>query len=186
MTGLLGSVRALAYNKLVWGACVLGGAYGVGTLAAVACLPLVAHQWWTLRRIPGALAFAGGALALGGVVDSTLGALGVIRFADTLGFAWLVPPWMLAIWAIFVGVFVPLLGWLRGRPLLAALLGGPGGALAYGGGAALGAATLPMGAASVLIIGGVWMVLLPLLAAVCPAPRLPHAHQTLPTVKAAS
>jgi hypothetical protein len=55
------------------------------------------------------------------------------------------------------------LGWLKGRPALAALLGAVGGPLAYFAGHRLGGIELPDPAVALLVQGLGWSVLMPLL-----------------------
>jgi len=73
------------------------------------------------------------------------------------------PPWMIGLWLNFAAILNQSLGWLHGRPLLAALFGAVGGPLAYYGGARLGATeTIPgMEGLAILAIG--WGIMTPLL-----------------------
>ena len=69
----------------------------------------------------------------GSLADSGLWALGVIDYPahTTAWSAQLVPPWICALW-LAVGMLPRFsLGWLRGRPLLAAVLGAAGGPLSF-------------------------------------------------------
>lgn len=158
-----------------WFACVMGAAAGYqwfGPMAVVAFLAL--HLWLVTPRRP-ELIIAGVLLVAGFAGDTLLGLAGAIdpvRGADWPGL--LSPPWMVALWVNFGTTLSTSLRWLEGRPLLSALLGAAGGPSAYAGGAGLGAATLgEPSSLSLVMVGAVWAVALPL--AVALAARLRNA-----------
>jgi hypothetical protein len=83
------------------------------------------------------------ATLIGVVVDTTLGATGMISFT---GCACVTPPlWMVVLWPCFASLFDDLLRWVPTRPAIAVVLGLVGGPLAYVGGDALGALAFPGG-----------------------------------------
>jgi len=86
------------------------------------------------------------------------------------------PPWILGLWALFATTLNVSLNWLKGRWLVAALLGGIAGPLSYWAGARLGAVVLvePVPALVALSIG--WAILMPLLMAL--ARRYDGIHGT--------
>ena len=101
---------------------------GVLAALAFACLQLaVSEQRGADVRLIAA------ALAVGTLLDGTLAATGVVQYSSTPpalppGGA---PVWILALWAAFALTLNHSLRWLRGRPLVGALLGAVGGPLAY-------------------------------------------------------
>ncbi len=127
---------------LGWLACVLAAAAGrplwgvAGVVGLLGLHLLIAPQ--PLRDLRLVAAFG----AVGLVVDSTNALLGVFTFAAPVVPAWLCPPWLAAIWALFAIVPHGFLGWLLDRYRLAALLGAVAGPMAYWGGAQMGAITL--------------------------------------------
>ena len=161
---------ALAYgiHHIVWLACVLGAARGFGTLAALLCLPLLAAQMVLDRRRLSPLRWTLPVAAVGASLDSLLGLAGLIEFHSTPWPAWIAPPWLLAIWVVFAGAAPALMAWLKGRWLACAALAAVGGPLAYSGGAALGAATLPTPAVTLAVMAVLWGLLLPVLVARMP------------------
>lgn len=79
--------------------------------------------------------------ALGLVADSLLAALDLIRYPTSTE-SWpstIVPPWITALWLLFATLPSHSLGWLRGRYVLAILLGAIGGPLSFLAGERLGA-----------------------------------------------
>lgn len=142
------SVPMWKYRKLVnfvmfqlgWFVCVLSGAHGVQWAAVLVIGAMLAVHFAFLsedRRVDGmTLAVAG---VLGSLADSAVAAAGFIRFASPWPIAWLEPLWMALLWLNFSTTLNASLSWLRGRYVLAALLGAVGGPLAYFGGVKLGA-----------------------------------------------
>lgn len=162
-------LRALACQNAVWLMCVLGAARGHGLLAVAGAAPLIAHALGRPSR-RGAPVWTVAVVLLGGLLDSGMASVGLIVFHDNPWPTSLAPPWLLAIWAIFGATFAPLLGWLKGRPWLAAALGAVGAPLTYAAGAALGAVHFAQSALALSVQALVWAGLLPLLAAWVPAP----------------
>jgi hypothetical protein len=135
--------------QAVWFAavgCAAEGALWVGPAAGLAFVVL--HLWMTpaSERVGEARLVIGFTL-LGALLDSGLKALGLTAY-PTSGAAWpeavdwLVPGWILALWAGFACLPRFSLGWLTGRFALAALFGAIGGPLSYWGGARMGAVAL--------------------------------------------
>lgn len=96
-------------------------------------------------------------LGLGGtLLDSLQSVLGVLAFQGAPT-PWLCPLWITALWVHYGLMLGGPLAALRGRYVLAALLGLVGGPLAYGAGVQLGAASfgLPNGG-SVIAVAVVW------------------------------
>jgi hypothetical protein len=122
----------IAYEG-VWFAIVLsaGGHWALpGVLAAVVfvCMQLAVSEQ---RAADVGLIVA--ALGVGVLLDGVLAVTGVVQYSSSVpalptGGA---PVWILALWAAFALTLNHSLRWLRGRPLLGALLGTVGGPLAY-------------------------------------------------------
>ena len=158
--------------QIGWWAAVLGAAadrpwIGPVTIGAAFVLHLA------IRTGEARVSLLGRAIALaavGTLVDSTLLALGVLGFPRS-GSSLVVPLWISALWAQFA-VAPDVLGFLRGRPALAAVTGAIAGPVAYLGGARLGAAEIGAGLdtiPAVLALGVVWAVALPALILWAPA-----------------
>ena len=104
-------------------------------------------------------------IALGTLAGSALDGLwlrtGIL--ADTSGAAFITPPWLIALWAIFMTTLNHSLKWL-GRNQLVMLLTVPiAGPFAYWSASALGAVTLPSLLPSLLALAVGWLVLFPAL-----------------------
>ena len=127
---------------LGWLAAVEGAARGslwAGPAAfALAC---GVHLGWLVPRGERAaeLRYLLGVGALGLVLDSLVHTLGWILYPTSAWSLPTVPPWILSLWIGFATLPRLSLGWLRGRPLLAALFGAIGGPLSFHFGTRLGA-----------------------------------------------
>ena len=121
------------FFQAFWFAAVAGAARGWLWAGPAACfLFLLMH----LRMVPAQrmreLAYVLTVGALGTTVDTGMKALGAIAYpaAET----WtspLVPPYIASLWVAFAMLPRFSLGWLSGKPLLGALLGGVGGPLSF-------------------------------------------------------
>ena len=125
---------------------------------------------WTFARIwmGGAERGSRAALALqsallGYCLDSLLVLVGAMRFPLELQLGGPSPLWMVGLWFAFGASLEEALGGLRSRPLLAAVIGAAGGALAYWGGAGIGALEIDEPVYGLSLIGLAWGLALPLL-----------------------
>ena len=158
--------------QLVYAACVFGAARGnvwIGPVAGLLLFPLnlgfvaPSRRWNEVR-----LWLVVGGIGL--VADSFLQTFGVIAFPDYTRIApgsaltgYLVPPWIVTLW-IGVGTMLrSSLSWLRGRYLLAAVLGLIGGPFSVWSGERLGATALSLGAGSFVALGLEYAALMPTL-----------------------
>jgi hypothetical protein len=150
--------------QVAWFACVLGGARGfelAGTLVVVAAVGL--HVALAQRAAVAATLVAVVA-TIGLLWDSLVVTLGLMAYPSGSPSPGLAPVWIVAMWALFATTLNLSLGWLQGRPVLAALLGAVGGPLAYFAGHRLGGIDLPDPALALLVQGLGWALLMPLLA----------------------
>ncbi len=168
--------------QAVWLCAVLGAAQSLAWLG-----PFAAAVYVGLRLKSGdamrSLARVGAvAVVVGACVDGALGGFGLVRYAAAVGPAWLAPPWIVALWVAFAATLGGALSWLHPRPLLAVLLGGVAGPLAYWSGARLGALEFggPSGV-SLLAIGGAWALATPLLSRL----SMPEPSDAAPRPRAA-
>lgn len=146
-----------------WFAAVLGGAKGMPLLGTLLVVALVAIH---LARspLPGdefvLIATAG---LLGALFDSALASTGWVVYASGQLAAGTAPYWIVAMWVLFATTLNVSLRWLKGRWLLASLLGAAGGPLAYFAGARLGGLEFGNMAAGLSAIGFGWAILMPVL-----------------------
>jgi Protein of unknown function (DUF2878) len=141
--------------QLAWFAVILTAARGAVWAGALVAL-LVTAVHLGLRREPLELKLIGIAAVFGLIVDTTLSATGLVRFADPSPVP-LAPYWMLALWIAFATTLNHSLRWLLLRPPVAALGGAIGGPLAYLAGEKLGALTLASPTAALPVIGALWI-----------------------------
>jgi hypothetical protein len=155
-------INAVAF-QLGWFACVLGGANQLPWLGTLMAVLIVA---WHLSQAPRPgrevtlLAAVG---ALGALWDSLLVAAGWLEYPSGTLLSNTAPHWIVAMWVLFASTLNVSLRWLRGRWMLAMLLGAVAGPLAYYAGAGLGGVviTVPLPAFTALAAG--WAAFVPLL-----------------------
>ncbi len=165
----MNNLANLVGYQVVWFCAVIGASRGMAWPAIAAMSVFVAWQLAvsTHRRADVQLVLA--AAALGIVIDGAIAASGLATYAapapaiPTGG----APVWIIALWCSFSLTLDRSLGFLRGRPLLAALLGAIGAALADAGAArgwnALTFATPTWHALAAIAFG--WAIATPLLVA---------------------
>lgn len=157
------AINLLLYQVL-WLACLIGAGRGWPWLGVVTAVVVIAvHLSLTRDRRSDAMLIIAGAV-IGYVADSILVLAGLMRFpvhAQLLGPS---PLWMVALWAGFATTLNGSLSLLRGRPIVAAVLGLVGGPMAYIAGEKLGAIEIgsPRGW-GLLAIAAEWAIALPLL-----------------------
>ena len=132
-------LRSVLGFKLVWLSTVLGAANGADWLAFATLLLFAAVQvFFSARRRCELLVLAAG-LTMGAVLETAVYKAGWILYAPGWPQPAGAPAWILALWGSFSLMSVDGLAWLRGRRLLAAVLGAVGAPFAYFGGISLGA-----------------------------------------------
>jgi hypothetical protein len=130
----------------------------------IVAIHLGIHLYWSDSRRREAI-FVGIVTLLGLLVDSLQKVTGLVEYAgDFPALSWLAPAWIVAMWALFATAINSSLKWLQGRYAFAALLGAFFGPLSYRAGAALGAASFPLGDVfSLGILAVIWGVTMPVL-----------------------
>lgn len=149
-----------------WFACVLGAANGYAWQGLAAAALVVAVHIGIAARPLAEAALVALALLLGTVWETALLATGVLVYAGGAVASGMPPPWILALWALFATTLNASLGWLQGRWLLAALLGGVAGPASYWAGARLGALSFNDPLSFVVSLAAGWAVLTPVLLAI--------------------
>jgi len=150
--------------QIGWFSCVIGAANGLPWLGTTISVGVIA---WHLTRAATprrelTLVLLSGLIGL--VLDSTLVSLGLIGYPSGTLIDGMAPHWIVAMWMIFATTLNVTFRWLKGRWLLAAVLGALAGPLAYFGGASLDAAEFIGNTTMALsAIAVVWAVGMPLL-----------------------
>ncbi|MCB9852682.1 MAG: DUF2878 domain-containing protein [Phycisphaerales bacterium] len=148
-----------------WFICVASGAAGDAKLAAAfVTVHIVVHLALSSARLrDGIVILSTGLVGIG--ADAAMLRAGAIAFDSGVIGGWLIPIWMIALWVNFSTSLNLTLEFLQSRTILAAVLGGVGGATAYVGGVKFGALHMPWG----LWKGGCavaleWAIVTPVLA----------------------
>lgn len=149
--------------QLGWFACILGAAHGYVPLAMTFCGAIVVfHLWQSHQRMKeGELLLKIGLLGL--VADTTLMQTGSLVFESPGPITLLSPIWMWALWLILGCTLNESMSWLKGRYVLASILGAITGPLSYFAGVELGAASWGNEAKALVLLALIWATAMPLL-----------------------
>ena len=129
----------MAGFKAVWLCTVLGAAAGNVWLGPAALLAFAVVQvFFSAYRRRELLVLASG-LAMGLVMETVVVRAEWVSYAPGWPDQILAPAWILALWGAFSLMSIDGLAWLRGRRVLAAVLGAAGAPFAYFSGIVLGA-----------------------------------------------
>ncbi|HSC63272.1 MAG TPA: DUF2878 domain-containing protein [Caldimonas sp.] len=151
--------------QIAWFAAVLGAAHRWPALGTACVAAAVALHVASARRPREELAFVVAVFAGGLLVESLVVAQGHIVYPSGQPVAWLAPYWIAALWALLATAPNVTLRWLKGRPLLAALLGAICGPASFLAGVRLGGASFVDPAAALVMLALTWAVLMPALMA---------------------
>ena len=127
------------FFQLGWFACIIGAANHqvlwpvIGTLIYLA-IHICYSDYPKLE-----LKLMLKALIFGVSTDSLIANLGFLHFQDAWPSPYLSPFWMWTLWALVASTMNSSLAWLRGKPLLGAVLGALAGPLSYEAGIRMGA-----------------------------------------------
>jgi len=151
--------------QLAWFACVLAAAEGRALLATLAVAAAVAaHLWLAPRRAPEAMLVLV-VTSIGLFWDSLVVSLGLVRYSSGNFADGVAPVWIIAMWALFATTLNLSLGWMKGRPWLAAVAGAVGGPLAFFSAYRLGSVELVEPVLALVAQGLGWSAIMPLLVA---------------------
>ncbi|CAM3033111.1 hypothetical protein BZK31_22390 [Pseudomonas floridensis] len=155
-----------------WFACVLGSdSYWL--LIAVGVL-LVHFIWTSSWRAEGRLVLM--VTLAGTVLDSALMTLGVFDFGTG---GYLIPLWLILLWAVLGTTLNHCLAWTAKPLWRAAVLGAIGGPMSYYAGSQLAQVHLPLGLwPSMVLLGLVWAGVFPLLQWLAARSLAPRARPT--------
>ncbi len=133
----------IAFNLLSfqvgWFTSILGAAKDMFWLGPLMVLMLFAVHLKLHGNVVREVTLGLTIMIIGFATDTLLTVLGIYTPKTFLFPTPYSPPWLILMWLNFSTLFNVSIRWLRSRHLLAAVLGGIGGALAYYGGGALGA-----------------------------------------------
>ncbi|MGC8118975.1 DUF2878 domain-containing protein [Marinobacter sp. VGCF2001] len=142
-----------------WLVCVLYP----GLAAAGLVLAFLVLHFVLVSQKPGVeLQFIGFGVVLGGLMDTLWFRTGVLAL-DSGQEVLAAPPWLIAIWIIFMTTLCHSLHWIGQRPWLPWVLAPIAGPFAYWSASQLGIVALPELSVSLLAMAAGWMALFPLL-----------------------
>ncbi|MBZ2188557.1 DUF2878 domain-containing protein [Alcanivorax sp. JB21] len=157
-------VGNFVFFQVLWFAAILGAARGVIWPVLLVLAMLVGWALAHERNVRQEVRMLMAGLVVGAIAELVWLNAGVISYR-TAWSAHFAPIWILALWAGFAVSFNYSLGWLKGRPFVAAAFGGFGSAGSVVGGVRLGAAEAPEGLLLLAICYGVlWSLIVPMLA----------------------
>lgn len=152
--------------QAAWFAAVIGAARGHAALGSVVLAIVVGALLTLSTNRPADLRLIAIALLIGAPFDGTLAYTGLVHYASPGPATDWAPLWILGMWALFAPMLREPLGWLHGRPLLSAVVGGIGGPLSYAAAERLGACVLPDRPLALVMLGVGWALVMPVLLSV--------------------
>lgn len=156
-------VRNFLLFQIGWFASVLGAANGLPWVGPLVVAGVVAvhlrYAQWPATEASLLLACA----AIGTVFDSMLVAAGWVSYSSGMFAPAFAPYWIIAMWCLFATTLNVSLRWMRGRPLIAAVLGLVAGPLTYIGGEKLGGIIFLEQTAALAALGIGWAAMMPAL-----------------------
>lgn len=157
------TITNLAMFKVGWLACVLGAAAGMPWLGLLAVGVACAINVASARIKSKTLLLLISAALIGLAWESFMVISGWLDYRQSGHTGVLAPYWIVAMWVLFATTLNIGFSWLKGRLVLAGLLGGVGGPMAFAAGAKAGAVTFTEPVTSLVVVGAGWAVLMPLM-----------------------
>jgi len=149
--------------KVAWVSSIVGGATQMPWLGPIAVLVALALHLRAARKPREEILLILSCALIGASFDSFLVASGWVSYKAGVFSSYLAPYWIITMWMLFATTLNVSMRWLRGKSMLAALIGLIGGPASYLGGRALGGIVLnnEFAALTALAIG--WAVIMPVL-----------------------
>jgi len=147
-----------------WFACVLGAANQWVLWPVVGTLAYIVFHAWRSPSPKTEISLLLKALAFGVVADTLIMHLGYLDFRDDWPSPFLSPLWMWTLWVLVATTVNGSLSWLRGRPIVGALLGAICGPMSYEAGIRMGAGGWGPGGqiTGFILLGLIWSIAIPL------------------------
>ncbi len=151
--------------QIGWFSSVLGAAKQMPWLGPVAFLVVLAIHLRLARRPQFEICLVIACGVIGLIFDSVLVAAGWVTYPSGLFSDLLAPYWIVTMWMLFGTTLNLSMGWLKGRPLLAALFGAIGGPASYLAGQKLGGIVFLEFVPAMIALAIGWAVFMPILMA---------------------
>ena len=151
--------------QVAWFAGILGASNQMSHLGVAIILLCLGIHFWRLpkQKIKNEALLVAKCLALGFVIDSSLVQTQLMTYASAGLIEGVSPAWMCLLWAALAITLNHSLAWLKKSYWLAAALGGITGPLSYLAGVKLGAGTMPNQSITLLVLGLIWAIAMPLI-----------------------
>ncbi|WP_230948708.1 DUF2878 domain-containing protein [Burkholderia multivorans] len=151
----------LATTQIGWLLCVMTAASHRAAWGVAYALTATAGHLLFARRPSSEARLVVTVTVTGWLWDSAVAHSGLLDYPNGVLLNGTAPYWLAALWALFAIQLNTLLRWLRGRPIIAALVGACAGPASFRAGAALGAVHFDAPAAALLVIATGWACILP-------------------------
>ncbi len=145
-----------------WFSSVLGAANGMPWLGPVVFIAVLSLHLRGAQRPDLEIGLVLACGIVGTWFDSLLVATGWVAYPAGQFSTVMAPYWIITMWMLFATTLNVSMGWLRGKRLLAAVLGAAAGPASYYAGQKLGAIELREPAFALLALGVGWAFLMPL------------------------
>ncbi len=146
-----------------WFSSVIGAAREMPWLGPVVLLVVAAIHLRQARRPELELGLIIACGVLGLCFDSILVASGWVAYPSGYFATSFAPYWIVTMWMLFATTLNQSMGWLKGRPLLAAVLGAVAGPMSYLAGQKLGGMEFVVPAYAVAFLAVGWAVVMPII-----------------------
>ena len=151
---------------VAWFSCLKLAAQGYAWLSSfivIGCVLLQIYWQYKIQHHTRGLWYLLGLIvSMSTLMDSLLIFNGIIIYAANPFSPYATSPWMITLWISFTVILYAILYNLFNHLTLLGLLSFFGFALAYAIGAKMGAAFFPYGYITCFLVGGIWLILLPL------------------------
>ena len=149
--------------KIAWVLSVVGAATQMPWLGPIAVLVALALHLRAARKPFEEVLLVLSCALLGARFDSFLVVAGWVSYKAGIFSDYLAPYWIITMWMLFATTLNVSMRWLRGKTMLAVLIGFIGGPASYLGGQAIGSVILIDEIAGLIALAIGWAVIMPLL-----------------------
>jgi hypothetical protein len=146
-----------------WFSCVLSAAAGVPLFGLLAVAIVVSLHLKLASRPQPELKLIVIAVLLGLVFDSLIVSNGWIRYPTGIFAAGIAPYWILGMWALFATTLNASMKWMKGKVVLASVMGAVFGPLSYVAGARLGGLEFVEYTTALIALAVIWAIAMPIL-----------------------
>lgn len=146
-----------------WFACVLGAANDMELLGVIIALAIIVFHVSSQANSHNELKLMLVSIFIGFLWETGVLNLNILHYPSHTETSFWAPHWLIVMWALFATTINISMGWLKGRWVLALLMGAIFGPLAFVAGEKLGAVVFLNSTLSMITLAIGWGLLLPLL-----------------------